>query len=129
GHNCEITSVAYSPEGDQLASGGYDRTVRLWNIESKKCLLTISGFIRTMNSVAWEDTTHGQHLVAGSQDRSVRRWRIDREAGEYKAVLSWNSSQEELAVSGASFNDVQGLSRENWRLISQGGALIASPPE
>ena len=29
-----VTSVAFSPDGSQLASGGYDRTIMIWNPQS-----------------------------------------------------------------------------------------------
>jgi WD40 repeat protein len=36
GHNNNITSVAFSPDGKYLASGSYDKTIKLWSMESYK---------------------------------------------------------------------------------------------
>ena len=36
GHQHNITSVAYSPDGKFIASGSYDYTVRIWNLEYGK---------------------------------------------------------------------------------------------
>ena len=36
GHQESIMSVAYSPDGKFIASGSYDKTVRIWNLADGK---------------------------------------------------------------------------------------------
>jgi len=40
GHSGWVTSVAFSPDGKTLASGSWDKTVKLWNVENMSCEVT-----------------------------------------------------------------------------------------
>ena len=41
GHSEGVTSVAYSSDGTQLASGSMDKTVRIWDVASGECRATL----------------------------------------------------------------------------------------
>ena len=41
GHTEYVMSVAYSPDGEQLASGSKDKTVRVWQLATGKCTATL----------------------------------------------------------------------------------------
>jgi WD40 repeat protein len=63
--------VAYSPDGTMLASGGRDKTVKIWDAESGRLIRTLHGHVDTVLSVAFCPV--GQLLVSGGE-HSVKLW-------------------------------------------------------
>jgi WD40 repeat protein len=53
GHFNMVTSVAFSPDGKQVASGSRDGTVRLWDAVTGAALQTLEGHSGTVTSVTF----------------------------------------------------------------------------
>jgi WD40 repeat protein len=82
-HASQVVSVAYSPDGKMLATGGYDESVRVWETAGGKELFRLpcegtppyDG-----RSVAF--STDGRLLACGKEDGSVELWQVP----QWKAV-------------------------------------------
>jgi small GTP-binding protein len=72
GHQGMVLNVAFDPQGEMLASGSRDRTVKLWETRSGKLLRTLEGHQDWVNSVAFDP--RGGTLASGSRDNSVKLW-------------------------------------------------------
>src|SRR3954449_9473355 len=70
GHQDTVTSVAFDPQGETLASGSADNTVKLWDARSGKLLLTLEGHKDLVWSVAFDP--QGETLASGSADKTVK---------------------------------------------------------
>ena len=83
GHTHGVWTVAYSPDAQTLASGGVDRLVRIWDIETGRLLRSLRGHTQDIRVALF--TPDGQALATGSDDRTIRLW--DPRTGEPKKLL------------------------------------------
>ncbi|QJB43342.1 hypothetical protein HGD76_02975 [Dolichospermum flos-aquae CCAP 1403/13F] len=87
GHSDSVWSVAYSPDGQTLASGSDDKTIKLWNVKTGNLLQTLSGHSDMVISVAY--SPDGQTLASGSYDNTIKIW--DVKTGNLLQTLSGHS--------------------------------------
>ena len=84
GHTDLVWSVAFSPNGETLASGSQDRTIRLWNPNNGNLKRTLTGHRDAVNSVAF--SPDGRTLASGSWDGTIRLWNPN--TGKLKRTLT-----------------------------------------
>ena len=61
-----IYSIAISPDGQTLVSGGVDQVLKIWNLHTGKLVRTLSGHSYSVNSVVI--SPNGQLLASGGYD-------------------------------------------------------------
>jgi WD40 repeat protein len=76
GHFSRVWTIAFSPNGQLLASGSDDQTIRLWNVQDGTCLMVLQGHTGGVTSVRF--SPNGQMLASASEDSSIRLWSVDR---------------------------------------------------
>jgi WD40 repeat protein len=84
GHSDWVRAVAISPDGQILASGSDDNTIKLWHLHTGKLLRTLAGHSDWVLSLAI--SPDGQTLISGSRDNTIKLWHL--ESGELLRTLS-----------------------------------------
>src|SRR5271168_5660276 len=74
GHSATVTSIAFSPDGRVLASGSFDRTIKLWDVSSGKEIGALPGHDGEVFSIAW--SPDGRTLASGGNDSMVKLWSV-----------------------------------------------------
>jgi WD40 repeat protein len=73
-HDQGVQSVAFSPDGHSILSGGYDNTLKLWDIVTGKELRTFTGHPNAVFSVAF--SPDGRTALSGSFGRRPSLWDV-----------------------------------------------------
>ncbi len=74
GHDDGVLSIAWSPNGDRLASSSVDQTITIWDVSNSQALTTLQGHTASVLSVAW--SPDGSQLASGSLDQKVMVWDV-----------------------------------------------------
>ncbi len=101
GHRRPLLSVAFDSQGGRLASGSYDRTVKLWEAQSGDLLRTLKGHQGPVYCVAFDP--QGRMLASGSGDNTVKLW--DAQSGKLLRTLEGHHD----AVTSVAFRPQGGI--------------------
>src|SRR5262249_43957531 len=90
GHSGRIDSLAISPDGERIFSGGKDdNTVRAWDVASGEERATYRGHTERVHCLAI--SPDGRRLASGGEDRVIRVWDVTRSQENPTLPGSWIS--------------------------------------
>lgn len=74
GHQQLVNHIAFSPDGRFLASGSFDKKVKLWCGKTGRFLATLNGHVGAVYQLAWSPDSN--FLVSASKDSTVKLWGV-----------------------------------------------------
>jgi len=74
GHTAGVLSVQFSPDGNTIASGSVDDTLRLWSVSKSKLIRTMQGHPFPIRQIKF--SPNGANLYTGSTDGIIRAWQV-----------------------------------------------------
>jgi WD40 repeat protein len=125
-HDDVIQQLAFSSDGRILASAGYDRLIKLWDLKAGKLLHVLKDHSDSVYSLAFNpDSTL---LVSGAADRAVKVWDVATgnrlytlgESTDWVYAVAWSPGGKHVAAAGVD------RSIRVWEVDRTGGKVVHS---
>jgi WD40 repeat protein len=97
GHKGAVLCIAFAPNHDPLATGGEDRTVRLWDVTTRQEQAVLRGHGARVERLAFAPS--GKALASGDAEGVVKVWEIDQRRLE-RTLEAHTQEVTSLAFSG-----------------------------
>ncbi|MEM7700189.1 MAG: c-type cytochrome domain-containing protein, partial [Verrucomicrobiota bacterium] len=123
-HRDILFDATFSPDGSKIATGGYDRIIRLWDIKSGKLLRELDGHNGAVFDLAF--SPDGTVLASASGDSTGKVWNV--ESGERLDTLNQPQGEQFRIAFTSDGRSILGVGADNrirkWELRSRETAAI-----
>ena len=72
GHQAVVSAVAFSPDGKLLASGAWDRMIRIWNVKTGKLVSLLKGHQGWVKALRFQSNSR----LTSASDRNLLVWNV-----------------------------------------------------
>lgn len=80
GHEGSIFALKFSPDDKYIATGGFDKTARIWEASTGRCIAIMQGHTASITGVEFIPTQPGfLALATTSEDGTLRLWQVSLE--------------------------------------------------
>nr|WP_231866967.1 hypothetical protein [Anabaena sp. 4-3] len=123
-HNSWVTSVSFSPDGEILAAGSADNTIKIWH-RNGNLMSMLTNHTDGVNSVMF--SPDGKMLASGSADNTIKLWNRSGQLlttlkGHTRAVNSVSFSPDSrIIVSGSADNTIKLWTRDGQLILTLNG--------
>jgi serine/threonine protein kinase/tetratricopeptide (TPR) repeat protein len=140
-HEGQVRSLALSPDGKLLATGGTDKLIKLWNTSEWSETARMIGHMEQVNHVVF--STDGTHLASASNDKTARIWNMETHMAEGDPIahpdvvlrVAFSPDDKTLALAGHPLVKLWSLTEKRERVtilmgsgevqfVSQGSELV-----